>query len=418
MPFRVNHESGLYEMSYTVGRTLEDARQIASSFRLVEGVGQRTPEDLDPHVRQVLMGQLMVIDDPVPEDDGSDEDDDDQLAEADDVVTGEEQAQIEAVFDEYQPGVAKPKRAGLRKMKSLDRHKRLGHIGHHPKCEICMRLRSKRRLKAKGAPNVDTVPGRTVNADSIYLSNRMKNGDKYVIAGRDQKTGFVFHFCAESREQAGIKLLKRIEEVRRDPEVNCPGFCTVLILDPAGEWHTHNAEFMDYATKMVPPVEIDLRQTQLDKRYNASGEVLMRILEEIAKAIVLDTRLEIESFTLAVDHAVFLMNRTPMAKNMSRDGNGPRPLTEISQWRFSIEECDRQLEASVPPGTLCLCRMAKPPLGSNIAEITKYRYGRAVRMEGSGGKGSPRDGLQEPGWRTSLAITEHCSRHRCWHWAT
>ena len=58
------------------------------------------------------------------------------------------------------------------------------------------------------------------------------NGDKYVIAGRDQKTGFVFHFCAESREQAGIKLLKRIEEVRRDPEVNCPGFCTVLILDP------------------------------------------------------------------------------------------------------------------------------------------------------------------------------------------
>ena len=36
MPFRVNHESGLYEMSYTVGRTLEDARQIASSFRLVD----------------------------------------------------------------------------------------------------------------------------------------------------------------------------------------------------------------------------------------------------------------------------------------------------------------------------------------------------------------------------------------------
>jgi hypothetical protein len=57
----------------------------------------------------------------------------------------------------------------------------------------------------------------------------------------------------------------------------------------------------------------------------------------------------------------------------------------MSRWNISVDECDRRLDHMVAPGTLCYVRIAgaKAPKASNIGELSKYRWGRALRMEKS-----------------------------------
>eukprot|EP01043_Picozoa_sp_COSAG02_P039833 COSAG02_NODE_3174_length_7227_cov_30.253227_3_plen_131_part_00 len=108
----------------------------------------------------------------------------------------------------------------------------------------------------------------------------------------------------------------------------------------------------------------------------------MRVIEDMSKAIMADTRLNIEDYPLAVDHAVWTLNLVPMSKKLSRDGTGPRPLQELSRWNVSVKECDARLASSQTPGTLCYVRMRDPPRGSNVGQLNKYRWGRVVRTEG------------------------------------
>ena len=98
-----------------------------------------------------------------------------------------------------------------------------------------------------------------------------------------------------------------------------------------------------------------------------------------------DTRLEAEMWTYAVDHAIYILNLTTMGKKAGPDGHGPRPLQEMSRWNVSIDECDRRLDHMVAPGTLCYVRIAgaKAPKASNVGELSRYRWGRALRMEKS-----------------------------------
>lgn len=66
---------------------------------------------------------------------------------------------------------------------------------------------------------------------------------------------------------------------------------------------------------------------------------------------------------------------------MGKDRTGPRPLQELSNWNVSVKECDARLANSVLPGTLCYVRKRDGPRGSNLGTISKYRWGRACRME-------------------------------------
>ena len=83
-------------------------------------------------------------------------------------------------------------------------------------------------------------------------------------------------------------------------------------LDPAGEWSADNVKFQEKWAQLSPTPELVYRHTAVDKRFNAHGEVTMRVIEEVAKAIMLDTRLEAEMWTYAVDHAIYILNLTTM----------------------------------------------------------------------------------------------------------
>ena len=120
---------------------------------------------------------------------------------------------------------------------------------------------------------------------------------------------------------------------------------------------------------LTPPVELDYRATSTDKRLNARAESLMRVIEDMTKAIMAGTRLGIEDWDIAVDHSVWLLNLLPMSRKINKDGSGPRPLQELSRWYVSVKECDRRLAASQLPGTLCYVRMADQARGSNLSQL-------------------------------------------------
>jgi len=290
---------------------------------------------------------------------------------------------VEKAYAEMESVLAKSHRSGLKKLTKEQLHRKLGHLGHFPRCKTCQQLRAKRRLFSTGSRQMDYEPGRTFSLDSIYWSNRSLYGDKYTVAGRDEMTGWLFAYHMELRSTAGDQMIEMVKRIRSDPEINNPNAVRRIYLDPAGEWSAENKEFQRKWAELQPPVELVYRHTAADKRFNAHGEVTMRVIEEVAKAIMLDTRLEVEMWPFAVDHAVFILNLTTMSKKCGPDGHGPRPLQEMSRWHISVDECDRRLENSVPPGTLCYVRIAHAPKGSNVADMTRYRWGRALRMEKS-----------------------------------
>ena len=109
----------------------------------------------------------------------------------------------------------------------------------------------------------------------------------------------------QTRAGAGVKLLEEIEYQRI--VLQNPQFVRCIYLDAAGEWHTDNAEFSAKMDSMDPPVQVIMLQTQCDKRANGAGEGLMYLIEYLCKAMMIDTRLEIERYTWCVDHAVWVI---------------------------------------------------------------------------------------------------------------
>ena len=100
----------------------------------------------------------------------------------------------------------------------------------------------------------------------------------------------------------------------------------------------------------------------------------------MTKAIMLTTRLEIELRPLATAYAVWLHNRTAKRSRTGPDGNGVRPIQELSGYSVSSEECDRQIDKSEMPGTLMLVKRKHGPKGSNVDDMARWQWGRAVGM--------------------------------------
>ena len=60
---------------------------------------------------------------------------------------------------------------------------------------------------------------------------------------------------------------KWIERIRGNPELNCPDFCRVIVLDDAGEWRKSNPAFMADMTRLNIHVIVNPKG---DKRQSAS----------------------------------------------------------------------------------------------------------------------------------------------------
>lgn len=164
--------------------------------------------------------------------------------------------QFEQVEGEMEVGLLRSDNPRLNRLKKLELHRLLGHRGHCPECSICNEMKAKRRVRKKQVPELDPVPGRTWNLDSIYWSHRARHGEKYTVAFRDESTGYIKHFHVVTRDAAGAALVQAIKELRSDPELNNPNLVQRIILDPAGEWAKKNAKFNEQLQELSPPVEL------------------------------------------------------------------------------------------------------------------------------------------------------------------
>ena len=82
--------------------------------------------------------------------------------------------------------------------------------------------------------------------DSMYLGVQSRHGDWYCAPAWDDCTGYLNGIFMGRRSEAGDKIVEWVHVLRhrKDPELKCPDFCTILWLDPAGEWSRGSPEFM------------------------------------------------------------------------------------------------------------------------------------------------------------------------------
>ena len=132
--------------------------------------------------------------------------------------------QFEQVEGEMEVGLLRSDNPRLNRLKKLELHRLLGHRGHCPECPICREMKAKRRVRTKQVPELDPVPGRTWNLDSIYWSHRGRHGEKYTVAFRDESTGYIKHFHVVTstgeesirQSRSTTELVETFEEM--DPE--------------------------------------------------------------------------------------------------------------------------------------------------------------------------------------------------------
>ena len=271
-------------------------------------------------------------------------------------------------------------RPGLRKLTKQQMHDKLLHSGDVGECSICMTLRRGRSLQGSASRVMDPKVGRTWSMDAITWSNRGKDGEKMTVGAIDESSMFGLHYELETKRTGEVAdgFIKMVKELRA---VYGKDKFTRVNLDSAGEWSDENKEFHKRVqSELDPRVEFIYPPTMIDSRYNAHAEVWMRMIEEMTKAIMLTTRLEVELRPLATKYAVFMHNRTTKRSRSGPDGNGLRPLQAMSGYQISSEECDRQIDKSEMPGTLMLVKRKHGPKGSNINDVARWQWGRVVGL--------------------------------------
>lgn len=264
------------------------------------------------------------------------------------------------------------------KLNKEQRHDKLGHFGTHRNCIHCQQVKSRPRQVYKNpTPVYDHIPGRSIHMDSMYLDVQSRHGDWYCAPAWDDNTGYLSGIFMDRRNEAGDKIIDWVIRHRKDPELNCPKFCTILWLDPAGEWSRGSPEFMQKMTNN----EIDIRQlpSNVDKRALGKGEMAVQITKMHMQAIMLSTRLEEDMWREAVEYAWHVHGLLCLTRNASPKGNGPRPLQQLSRNNIDAEECDRRKDYSIPPGSLALVHL--PGKHGGAYNLSNSKYGRAVRME-------------------------------------
>ena len=107
------------------------------------------------------------------------------------------------------------------------------------------------------------------------------------------------------------------------------------------------------------------------------------------QAIMLDTKLECNMGQIVMQYAWTVHNLYPLARNASRSGQGPRPLTQISNANVDESECDRRIEYAVQPGTWAYVLNALAPSSQSPASCSTLTSARQSREPHTGPPHAP-----------------------------
>ena len=280
-------------------------------------------------------------------------------------------------------------RSRERVLTQMQRHRKLLHLGPSGKgctCLICKQIRGNHRQVYKDGrnsnapyrnptPKYDEYAGNTIHADSAYWDVESIEGSWYTVNMIDDKTSWMGGVNLATRDTAGIQMMKYIDDKRSCPELNNPNFCKILMVDPAGEWHTKNLPFMKLATERN--IRVILRHGKSDKRMNSRAETGIQKLKSQVQAGLLDARLDACWWERLVNYAWHTRNLYPIRRNAA---SGASPLEEMSNNNVSREEVERRIEYCLPPGRLALVH--DPGKHGGALDISKSRLGISRRMDG------------------------------------
>jgi hypothetical protein len=181
------------------------------------------------------------------------------------------------------------------------------------------------------------------------------------------------------RDQTINKIIAIVNMVRTDPRLNCPDYCTIIVLDPAAE---QGPEYKASEYKLRQHgIEVVWKYTATGKRQFAKGEFQIKRKEWDMKWGMLETSLDIDMWDYARQHGIKTRNLIVRKKDAALDGTGNPPLNQFSRNHVSVEECKRRLHYSLIPGTTALVQIPKGPIGSNVGEINRARRRRAISQE-------------------------------------
>ena len=262
-------------------------------------------------------------------------------------------------------------------------HTWCNHVGNCPGCKICIQTKGAvKKVEASKNHVCDQVIGRTQYVDAVTISHKSRRGYKYALGFTDDCTGWspdCEEQFMETRDQTIDTIIAVVNRVRTDPGLNCPDYCTRIVLDPAGE---QGPEYKAGEYKLRQHgIEVVWRHTATDKRQFAKGEVQIKRKELDMKRGMLETSLEVDMWDYAWQHGIRTRSLIVRKKDAAPDGTGNPPLNQFSRNHVSVEECKRRLHYSLIPGTAALVQIPKGPIGSNIGEINRTRWGRAISQE-------------------------------------
>ena len=126
--------------------------------------------------------------------------------------------------------------------------------------------------------------------------------------------------------------------------------------------------------------------SQHDKRYVGRAEALMRYIEERAKVLMLDTRLAIEEWEMAVDYAIRQHNHMPalshkrtiksrgaalgdsMPRGAEQRGSG---APEIARERGGARPQSVPFTTTTPASSSCTCQVLRPQLPGHLSSARR-----------------------------------------------
>lgn len=279
-------------------------------------------------------------------------------------------------------GIKQQLRKGRDKMTYREFHERYGHIGHCPKCVVCILARGNmRRIYSKVAPYRETRPGFSWTMDIIVVTPRSVKGNMYIITLRCVATGVYKLMPLYKRSHAAEKVKNWIRKMRANPLYNTMiGYKVIsqIRTDSAGEWEMENQEWNDMAEEM----EFMTIWTSPDRKEEAAtAESANRVVEVMMRSIMYQNSIPAGRWEWAMDSTEFLLNRFPNNNDddpRPYDGDEVLPLEKLSRGGKSRRELRGQLESFVMAGTPCLVHKPKVK-GSNMGTV-KARWGIACSM--------------------------------------
>lgn len=284
-----------------------------------------------------------------------------QMSKDDAVIVFDEKVTSPTGFDQYADDTDEATPFGItagkfRTMSRQELHVALGHFGYLEGCIYCLQVKKNlTRIYKNPRPKYDIRPGHTYHADVIYWSftGISVRGFKYTVILKCACTGDMEELNVATRDEVPDAFDNLITERRADSRFDQTGYkmFSAFHLDQAGEFTGASMKRV-FAKHQIHEVYY---ADPVRKESAGPAEYAVQQLEIQVKKSMAQTMMPPSYFCWMVEHAVKLLRRVPLSRNIhSRHSDGIRPLEQITHGKISRRDCDNVIVNTEVPGTPCL----------------------------------------------------------------